>query len=131
MVTSVQPQTAAAPKAEAVGGGLDKNAAPIPGKGQLQDLVKIRPSVGESASEQPGAQATKVAAEKAAQEIGKSLAKAFQNFQVSVDDVLNRPVVKVVDANSGSLIIQVPTEEAVRISHRLESLSGVLLKGKA
>jgi len=131
MVTSVQPQTAAAAKAEAVGGGLDKNAAPIPGKGQLQDLVKIRPPVGEPASEQPGAQATKVAAEKAAQEIGKSLAKAFQNFQVSVDDVLNRPVVKVVDANSGSLIIQVPTEEAVRISHRLESLSGVLLKGKA
>jgi|GEM_PF-1763372 flagellar protein FlaG len=131
MVTSVQPQTAAAPKAEAVGGGLDKNAAPIPGKGQLQDLVKIRPPVGEPASEQPGAQATKVAAEKAAQQIGKSLSKAFQNFQVSVDDVLNRPVVKVVDANSGSLIIQVPTEEAVRISHRLESLSGVLLKGKA
>ncbi|NCU86113.1 MAG: hypothetical protein EBV57_08945, partial [Betaproteobacteria bacterium] len=110
MVTSVQPQTAAAPKAEAVGGGLDKNAAPIPGKGQLQDLVKIRPPVGEPASEQPGAQATKVAAERAAQEIGKSLSKAFQNFQVSVDNVLNRPVVKVVDANSGSLIIQVPTE---------------------
>ena len=131
MVTSVQPQTAAAPKAEAVGGGLDKNAAPIPGKGQLQDLVKIRPPVGEPASEQPGAQATKVAAERAAQEIGKSLSKAFQNFQVSVDNVLNRPVVKVVDANSGSLIIQVPSEEAVRISHRLESLSGVLLKGKA
>ena len=131
MVTSVQPQTAAAAKAEAVGGGLDKNAAPIPGKGQLQDLVKIRPPVGEPASEQPGAQATKVAAERAAQEIGKSLSKAFQNFQVSVDNVLNRPVVKVVDANSGSLIIQVPSEEAVRISHRLESLSGVLLKGKA
>ena len=131
MVTSVQPQVAARPQPEVVGGGLGKDAAPIPGKGQLQDLVKIRPPVGESASEQPGAQATKVATEKAAQEIGKSLSKAFQNFQVSVDNVLNRPVVKVVDANSGNLIIQVPSEEAVRISHRLESLSGVLLKGKA
>jgi flagellar protein FlaG len=131
MVTSVQPQAAAMPQPEVVGGGLGKDAAPIPGKGQLQDLVKIRPPVGESASEQPGAQATKVATEKAAQEIGKSLSKAFQNFQVSVDNVLNRPVVKVVDANSGNLIIQVPSEEAVRISHRLESLSGVLLKGKA
>jgi flagellar protein FlaG len=131
MVTSVQPQVAAMPQPEVVVGGLGKDAAPIPGKGQLQDLVKIRPPVGESASEQPGAQATKVATEKAAQEIGKSLSKAFQNFQVSVDNVLNRPVVKVVDANSGNLIIQVPSEEAVRISHRLESLSGVLLKGKA
>jgi len=131
MVTSVQPQAAAMPQPEVVGGGLGKDAAPIPGKGQLQDLVKIRPPVGESASEQPGAQATKVATEKAAQEIGKTLSKAFQNFQVSVDNVLNRPVVKVVDANSGNLIIQVPSEEAVRISHRLESLSGVLLKGKA
>ena len=131
MVTSVQAQPVATGKPEAVGAGLGKDATPIPGKGQLQDLVKIRPPVGEPASEQPGAQATKVAAEKAAQQIGKSLSKAFQNFQVSVDDVLNRPVVKVVDANSGSLIIQVPTEEAVRISHRLESMSGVLLKGKA
>jgi flagellar protein FlaG len=72
-----------------------------------------------------------VAVEKAAQEIGKTLSKAFQNFQVSVDDVLNRPVVKVVDANSGDLVIQVPSEEAVRISHRLDALSGLLLKGKA
>ncbi|NBR98306.1 MAG: hypothetical protein EBT54_03800, partial [Betaproteobacteria bacterium] len=38
---------------------------------------------------------------------------------------------KVVDANSGNLVIQVPSEEAIRISHRLDSLSGVLLKGKA
>jgi len=131
MVTSVQSKTAATSQPELVAGGLGKGAAPIPAKGQSQDSVKIRPPVGESASEQPGAQATKVATEKAAQEIGKSLSKAFQNFQVSVDDVLNRPVVKVVDANSGNLIIQVPSEEAVRISHRLESLSGVLLKGKA
>jgi len=131
MVTSVQPQTVQAPQAEAVGGNLGKTATPVPGKGQLQDLVKVRPPVGESASEQPGARATQVAVEKAAHEVGKTLSKAFQNFQVSVDDVLNRPVVKVVDANSGNLVIQVPSEEAIRISHRLDSMSGVLLKGKA
>ena len=131
MVTSVQPQTGSAPQAEAVGGNLGKTATPVPGKGQLQDLVKIRPPVGEAASEQPGAQATKVAVERAAKEIGESLSKAFQNFQVSVDEVMKRPVVKVVDANSGNLVIQVPSEEAVRISHRLDAMSGVLLKGKA
>ena len=131
MVTSVQPQAAPAPQAEAVGGNRGKTATPVPGNRQLQDLVKVRPPVGEAASEQPGAQATKVAVEKAAQEIGKTLSKAFQNFQVSVDDVLNRPVVKVVDASSGDLVIQVPTEQAVRIRHRLDALSGLLLKGKA
>ena len=138
MVTPVQaqpPQAAAAPaqgQSPTVGGGLGNAAAnPLPGKGQLQDIVKIKPPVGEPASSSPGAQAQQAAVQKAAEEISKTLSKAFQNFQVSVDDSLKRPVVRVVDANSGSLIIQVPSEEAVRIARRLDQLSGVLLKGKA
>ena len=136
MVTSVQtqaPQAAAAgPSGQAatVGGGLGA-VNPTPGKGQLQDIVKIKPPVGEPASQSPGAQAQQEAVQKAAQQISKELSKAFQNLQVSVDSSLKRPVVRVVDANSGSLVIQVPSEEAVRIARRLDQMSGVLLKGKA
>jgi flagellar protein FlaG len=132
MVTSTQgsqPATIPAGKTSVVGGGLG-NVDPMPGKGRLPD-IKIRPPVGEPASQSPGAAALQQAVQKAAEEISKKLAEAFSNFQVSIDSSLKRPVVRVVDANSGALVIQVPAEEAIRIARRLDQLAGVLLTGKA
>jgi len=138
MVTSLQPQAASPAAASPMGAAGQarprEEAAPILGKPPTavsENLVRVRPPVGEPAADQPGAQATRQAVERAADEIKKKLADAFKDLQVSVDDVMNRPVVRVVDANSGQLVIQVPSEEAVRIARRLEQLSGVLLKGKA
>ena len=137
MVTSVQPQAAPQPSVPQGAGGQarpSEEAPPVLGKSPTavsENLIKIRPPVGEPAAEQPGAQATRQAVEQAAEEIKKKLADAYKDLQISVDDVLKRPVVRVVDANSGQLVIQVPSEEAVRIARRLDALSGVLLKGKA
>lgn len=137
MVTSVQTQAAPQPSAPQGAGGQARpreEAPPVLGKSPAalsENLVKIRPPVGEPASNEPGAQATREAVAKAAEEIKKKLADSYKDLQISVDDVLKRPVVRVVDANSGQLVIQVPSEEAVRIARRLEALSGVLLKGKA
>ncbi|MBU3694925.1 MAG: flagellar protein FlaG [Rhodocyclaceae bacterium] len=137
MVTSVQPQAAPQPPAPQGAGGQARpreEAPPILGKPPTavsENLVRVRPPVGEPAADQPGAQATRQAVERAAEDIRKKLSDAYKDLQISVDDVLKRPVVRVVDANSGQLVIQVPSEEAVRIARRLESLSGVLLKGKA
>jgi flagellar protein FlaG len=132
MVTSTQgsqPATIPSGKTPVVGGGLG-NVDPMPGKGRLPD-IKTRPPVGEPASQSPGATAQRQAVQKAAEEISRKLAEAFSNFQVSIDSSLKRPVVRVVDANSGALVIQVPAEEAIRIARRLDQLAGVLLTGKA
>jgi flagellar protein FlaG len=124
-----QPATGPSGKTPTIGGGLG-SVDPMPGKGQLPD-IKTRPPVGEPASQSPGAAAQQQAVQKAAAEISKKLSESFSNFQVSVDSTLKRPVVRVVDANSGALVRQVPAEEAIRIARRLDQLSGVLLKGKA
>jgi len=90
-----------------------------------------KPPSGVPASEQPGAQARRIAVERAAEQIDRRLAESFSDLRIAIDDTLKRPVVRVVDSNSGELIRQVPSEEALRIAKRLDALSGLLLRDKA
>ncbi len=89
------------------------------------------PVSGVPASQQPGAQAQRIAVQKAAEQIDRKLSESFSDLRITIDDSLNRPVVRVVDSNSGELIRQVPSEETLRIAKRLDALSGLLLRDKA
>ncbi len=54
-----------------------------------------------------------------------------RELQFSVDDASGQTVVKVVDPNSGELIRQIPSEEVLEISHRLqENVAGLLVNTK-
>ena len=86
---------------------------------------------GVPASQQPGAQAQRIAVQKAAEQIDRKLAESFSDLRISIDETLNRPVIRVVNANSGELVRQVPSEEALRIAKRLDALSGLLIRDKA
>lgn len=90
-----------------------------------------KPPSGVPASQQPGAQAQRIAVQKAAEQIDRKLAESFSDLRISIDDTLNRPVVRVVNASSGELVRQVPSEEALRIAKRLDALSGLLIRDKA
>ena len=90
-----------------------------------------KPPAGVPASQQPGAQAQRIAVQKAAEQIDRKLAESFSDLRISIDDTLNRPVVRVVNANTGELVRQVPSEEALRIAKRLDALSGLLIRDKA
>ena len=49
-----------------------------------------------------------------------------KSLRFHVDDVLDRPVVTVVDKNSGAVIRQLPSEEVVRAIHNIEYMRGIL-----
>lgn len=100
----------------------------IPAKPQK---TEPKPVSGVPASQQPGAQAQRLAVQKAAEQIDRKLSESYSDLRISVDDSLNRPVVRVIDSNSGELIRQVPSEETLRIAKRLDALSGLLFRDKA
>ena len=43
-----------------------------------------------------------------------------------VDEVLNRPVVSVIDKKSGEVVRQLPSHEVVRAAHNIEIMRGIL-----
>ena len=51
-------------------------------------------------------------------------------LQFRIDDILGRPVVSVIDENSGEIIRQLPSDEVVRAAHNIEYMRGVLFDNR-
>ena len=47
-------------------------------------------------------------------------------LQFRIDEVLDRPIVSVIDEASGAVIRQLPSEEVVRAAHNIEYMRGIL-----
>jgi flagellar protein FlaG len=59
-------------------------------------------------------------------------AKALNNsIQMSLDDRSERPVVRVVDSETGQLIRQIPTEEVLELRRALDRIAGLLINRTA
>lgn len=43
-----------------------------------------------------------------------------------VDEALDRPVITVVDKNSGEIVRTLPSEEIIRVAHNIEKMRGIL-----
>ena len=64
--------------------------------------------------------------------INKTLKQADKNLVFSIDQTYNRTVIKVVDAQTGDVIREIPSKEAMAISQAIEQIQqGLLLKQKA
>lgn len=63
--------------------------------------------------------------------INKTMQQLSQNIEFSVDTDSRRTVVKVIDQQTGDVIRQMPSEEALEISKALDRIQGLLLKQKA
>jgi flagellar protein FlaG len=64
--------------------------------------------------------------------INKALKQADKNLQFSIDEASNRTVIKVVDTQTGDVIREIPSKEALAISQAIERMQqGMLLKQKA
>ena len=62
----------------------------------------------------------------------KSFAQDIQrNLDFSVDDSSGKFVVKVIDGDSGKLVRQIPSEELLKLTERLEDLRSLLFEEKA
>lgn len=64
--------------------------------------------------------------------INKTLQQANKNLEFTVDSKTQDPVVKLVDSETGDVIRQFPTEEALSIARAIDSFQlGLLIKQKA
>ena len=64
-------------------------------------------------------------------EIEKFLSESRRNLQFSTDEESGKIVVRVIASDSGELIRQIPSEEALRIAHSLSDVNSILFDAKA
>jgi flagellar protein FlaG len=64
--------------------------------------------------------------------INKALHQSNKNLEFTVDDETDEPVVKLVDSETGDVLRQFPTEEALSIAKAIDSFQlGLLIKQQA
>ena len=66
----------------------------------------------------------------ALKDIEKFLASSRRNLEFSTDEESGRIVVKVIASETGELIRQLPSEEALRIAHSLSDVNSLLFNAK-
>ncbi|MEN4828612.1 flagellar protein FlaG [Pseudomonas sp. P39-UII1] len=66
----------------------------------------------------------------AVSDIEKFLKASQRNLQFSTDEESGKIVVKVIATDSGELIRQLPSEEALRIAHSLSDVNSILFDAK-
>lgn len=62
----------------------------------------------------------------AIEEINHKLLSGGRNLGISMDEVLNTPVVKVMNTQTGEVVRQIPSEAVLKVAHTLEELKGLL-----
>ena len=67
----------------------------------------------------------------AVSEIEKFLSSTRRNLEFSTDEESGKIVVKVIASETGELIRQLPSEEALRIAHNLNDVTSILFDAKA
>lgn len=64
--------------------------------------------------------------------INRALKQADKNLEFSIDEDTKKAVIKLVDSETGDVIREFPSKEALAISHAIEQMQqGLLLKQKA
>lgn len=69
--------------------------------------------------------------DQALQQVGQKLREAGVDVTFSIDQDLNRVIVKVVNNQDGSVLRQIPSEEMLRLARALSDQQGSLLHEKA
>lgn len=65
------------------------------------------------------------------QELEAALPKASNSLVFSVDEVLNRAVITVVDKKSGEIVRTLPSDEVIRVVHNIDKMKGILFESKS
>ena len=75
--------------------------------------------------------ATRAELEKAMSNIQEFVQSVRRDINFSLDDGNGRVVVKVTDANSGDVIRQIPSEEALKLAENLSEVRSLLFQAEA
>lgn len=97
--------------------------------------VPRRPAPPQAHTSQPAAPAAQPPArqdvEAAVVEANKAMKAAGANLQFIVDPETKMTVIKIVDADSHTVLRQIPAQEMLDVAQALERMKGVLLKQEA
>ncbi|MFN0317456.1 MAG: flagellar protein FlaG [Burkholderiales bacterium] len=103
---------------------------PRPARGDGQQVATVQ-KVQEEVTSNPVPQGHHAQVTEAVDAINAHLQRVSRNLQFSVDQDSGRVVVKVVDGETDTVIRQMPSEEALAISHALDKLQGLIIEHKA
>jgi len=114
---------------------LDKAAVPAgapealsrPGAASGEPKPVVRPEA-KSATDAPAfdVEVMRKNLQAAIEHLNKQLASSGRNLGFTMDDVLNRPIVKVTNTQTGELVRQIPSDAVIKAAHTLEELKGLL-----
>lgn len=92
------------------------------------ELKPVGRPVTESVSHAPAfdAEAMRKNLQAAIEHLNKQLASSGRNLGFTMDDVLNRPIVKVTNTQTGEVVRQIPSDAVIKVAHTLEELKGLL-----
>lgn len=68
---------------------------------------------------------------KTVDELNDYVQNLHREIQFSVDNESNKTIIKVIDANTGEVIRQLPPDEMMQLVKRLDALDGLLVREKA
>ena len=125
------PQQAPALPTSAAGGGSANIVAPIVKNSEViapkQVEIAIDTSGMSSASVRQFAQPLEKAVQDAASSIQQFIQSRGVQLNISIDHSTGYNVIQVIDPATGQTVMQLPSEEAVRIAHVMDSLQGVFV----
>lgn len=103
-----------------------KNAAEIEAAKNLEnrsrDVAQVKETAKLAAEQSFSVDQMKDTVEK----LKAALPDKASSLDFRVDEVLNRPVVSVIDKKSGEVVRQLPSHEVVRAAHNIEIMRGIL-----
>lgn len=73
---------------------------------------------------------TTAAIEEAISRVNAEFEQSDVALKFVMDDVIQRPIVSVIDQESGELLRQLPSEEVLRAARNIESMKGILYRGE-
>jgi flagellar protein FlaG len=101
---SLEPTAAFAPRTSASGRALEPARSPVAASAESSEAVR-----------------------EAVAALNRAATALNNNVQLSVDSDSGRTIVRVVDTETGQLIRQIPSEEALELRNALERIAGLLI----
>ena len=65
--------------------------------------------------------------QEAIQMLNEQMKTSGRNLNFSIDQEVNRTIIKVKNSNTGELVRQIPDETVLRVAHSIEKVKGMLL----
>jgi flagellar protein FlaG len=83
-----------------------------------------------SGVEKPSLDAMRAELQESVRSANERLAVYNQKLEIAIDGATGAIVVKVSDSDTGETLRQIPSEEALRITRNIDSLTGILVDHK-